>query len=47
MSNKKTYSFLVLLCALFAFGCTNDLAEINTNPNQNQPNNIDPELQFI
>ncbi len=46
MNIKYLHYILVFSACLLAFGCTKDLGEINTNPNQNQPDNIDPELQF-
>ncbi len=44
MHSNYIYTAVVLI--FFLLGCTNDFEEINTNPNQSQPDNINPELQF-
>lgn len=37
---------VLLLCTLLCPSCTNNFDEINTNPNENEPNTVAPELQL-
>ena len=46
MKLSTTKYILLFLCIMMYQGCTNNFDEINTNPNENEPNVVPPELQL-
>lgn len=46
MKTVLTKFALLLSCAFMCMTCTNNFDEINTNPNDNEPNEVAPELQL-